>query len=288
LNYDRFLETLYQVELSHVPFPDEPPIRWPPADFWRALTERREKWNSVDLRKLSPAEDRIRSELKKTTNLNFTDTTMREAIEYIAQLHKIPIIYDNKALGDEGIDLDGETINYNLSGITLRNAFRIIFENRNLEYIIENEVMKITTTTGAQTKLSTRVYPVGDLVIPIISGAGGGGGLGGGGFGGGGGGFGGGGGGFGGGGGGFGGGGGGFGGGRGGGGGGFFNVSPETVPANPNGAKAVAPNVKVQDAELEHLLDGVLQNQTSAVERSAGQAYASVNDIVKKKLTATH
>lgn len=33
---DRFLETLYQVELSAVPFPDEPPVIYPPADVWRA------------------------------------------------------------------------------------------------------------------------------------------------------------------------------------------------------------------------------------------------------------
>jgi hypothetical protein len=89
-----------------------------------------------------------------------------------------------------------------------------------LTYVIEDEVMKITTSAKAGEKLQTRVYPVGDLVIPIITprvgglggGIGGGGaagGIGGGGFGGGG---------LGGGG--FGGGGGGFGGGS-----GFFNVA---------------------------------------------------------------
>ncbi len=26
LRYDRFLDTLYQAELAHIPFPDEPPV----------------------------------------------------------------------------------------------------------------------------------------------------------------------------------------------------------------------------------------------------------------------
>ena len=50
LRADRLLETLYLVELAHVAFPDEPPIEWPNAQVWRALTERRKKWAQTDLR----------------------------------------------------------------------------------------------------------------------------------------------------------------------------------------------------------------------------------------------
>ncbi len=57
LRSNRFLETLYQVELSHVPFPDEPPVLYPPADVWRALTlARKERYDSVDLRSEEAAE----------------------------------------------------------------------------------------------------------------------------------------------------------------------------------------------------------------------------------------
>ena len=46
---------------------------------------------------------------------------------------------------------------------------RIILEPLGLTYVIEDEVMKITTSLAAEEKLSVRVYPVGDLVIPIIT-----------------------------------------------------------------------------------------------------------------------
>ena len=226
LGDEKWLEQLYQVELSHVPFPDEPPINFPPAEVWQALTERRKKWSDVDLHKDSPAEERIRTALDAPTEFEFIDQPLKEAINFFAEQHNINIIFEDKILEDEGISPD-DPVNLALANISLRSALRIILGPLGLTYVIEDEVMKITTATAAEEKFSTRVYPVGDLVIPIrpISGGlgGGFGGRGGGGFGGGGGGFGGGG--FGGGG--FGGGGGGFGGGGfGGGGGGFFSIKP--------------------------------------------------------------
>lgn len=224
LRADRFLATLTQVELSHVPFPDEPPIRYPTAEVWKALTERRKKWASVDLKKNSPNEQRIRSALDDETEIEFVDTPLKDAMDYLADLHNITIILDEVAISDEGIATD-EPINMILSGITLRSALKIVLERLDLTWIIEDEVMKITSATAAEEKLETRVYPVADLVIPIQSAGGfGQGGIGlGGGIGGGGGGFGGrGGGGF-----------GNQGGGQFGGGQGFFSVPP----ADPNAKK---------------------------------------------------
>jgi hypothetical protein len=54
-----------------------------------------------------------------------------------------------------------------MKGITLRSALRLLLQPLGLTYIIEDEVMKITTQAKADEKTSTRVYPVGDLVIPI-------------------------------------------------------------------------------------------------------------------------
>src|SRR5207244_6067053 len=44
---ERFLLTMMQVERSAVPFPDEPPIQYPPAAVWREITKiRKEKYES--------------------------------------------------------------------------------------------------------------------------------------------------------------------------------------------------------------------------------------------------
>ena len=47
---DRFLLTMLQVDRSHVPFPDEPPVAFPPAVTWRELSNyRRDKYDAVGL-----------------------------------------------------------------------------------------------------------------------------------------------------------------------------------------------------------------------------------------------
>ena len=40
---ERYLLTMLQVDKSHIPFPDEPPVEFPPAATWQKLTERRLK-----------------------------------------------------------------------------------------------------------------------------------------------------------------------------------------------------------------------------------------------------
>lgn len=170
---DQFLEALHQTELSHVPFPDEPPIRFPPAEIWKALSERRRKWATVDLKKDSPNEQRIQRALTEPTEVAVTDQPLNEAIEYLKELHGIEIWLDKEALAADGIATD-QLVTLNLSGISLRSALRLLLEPLLLTYVIEDEVMKITTIAKAEEKMSTRVYPVADLVVPIISLGGGG------------------------------------------------------------------------------------------------------------------
>ncbi len=221
-----FVDALESVERSHIPTSDEPPIVYPPAEVWRRITESREQFATVDLSASNPAEQKIQKELDEPTQIDFIDTPLEDVLNYLEDFHEIEIEIDQRALDDIGVD-SGSPINRNLSGISLRSALRLMLDDLDLTYIIDNEVLMITSIEEAETRLVTKVYPVADLVVPI-SAFGVGGGLGGGGFGGGGGGGGlggGGGGGFGGGGGGFGGGGGGF------GGGGNFNVGDNFIPA---------------------------------------------------------
>ncbi len=220
LRADRFLETLTEVEFSHVAFPDEPPVRYPPAPVWKALTERRKKWASVDLKDDSPTERLIREALQEDTEFNFVDTPLVDALQIIGEQHGINIRPDTLVLEEAGVPTD-EPVNLIISGISLKSALKIMLENmpnEDLTWVVEDEVMKITTTTKADEITPTRVYPVADLVIPVqtLGGQGGFGGQQGGGLGGGQ-------------------GGGGFGGGQGGGGfgggggGGFFSIPPQNV-----------------------------------------------------------
>ena len=185
-----FADALFQVEKSAVPFPDEPPIVYPAADIWEQMTYSRKKYAAVDLAggDAGSAESRITSELDKETSIEALDQALKEVIDNIAFFHDIPIVINSKALEDAGVAID-TPVTKNLKGITLRSALRLLLRDLELTYIIKDEVLQITTPDEAESQLITKVYPVGDLVIPVISGGGGfgmGGGIGGGGFGGGG------------------------------------------------------------------------------------------------------
>jgi hypothetical protein len=164
-----FVDALFQIELSHVPTADEPPILYPDPEVWQLLTERRKKYKAVDLTQHGPTETRILAALDEKTELDFTDQPLQDAIDYLQQRHEINIQLDTKALSDAGVGSD-TPITRSIKGITLRSALKLLLSDLDLTYVIRNEVLMITSKTEAENMLSTRVYPVADLVIPPPSG----------------------------------------------------------------------------------------------------------------------
>lgn len=234
-----FLSAMQSVEQSGIPFSDANPIIYPDAETWLDLTERRKEYASVDLAGRSESEEAINQALSSpltSAGLDFADTALEEVVDYLRDEYQIEIQLDEQGLDDLGLAAD-EPITVNLRNISLRSALRLMLKPLELTYVIDDEVLLITSEDEALTRLSVKVYPVADLVLPIqtpqVSGIGGGGG---GGQGGGGGGLGGGGGGQGGG-----GGGGGFGGG---GGGGQFSVPDTAVSATSTSATSSVPTVR--------------------------------------------
>jgi hypothetical protein len=186
---EMFNDALYEVELAHVPFPDEPPIVYPRAEMWEDITIRRAKYQSVDLVKTGSAEENITKELQKETKIDVIETPFSDVIHDVAKNHEITIVLDPEGLDEADVTPD-QLVTLNLKGITLRSALRILLGPLHLTYVIKDEVLQITSEEKAAEQLITKVYPVGDLVVPIINtggiGGGFGGGFGGGGFGGGG------------------------------------------------------------------------------------------------------
>jgi uncharacterized membrane protein YgcG len=163
-----FVDTMYQVELSHIPFPDEPPIVYPAADVWEDLTIRRKKYASVDLARRGGSEERIFKALNENTQLEFVETPLKDIVDYLSTYHEIPIVINAKKLEEAAVAID-TPVTKNLKGISLRSALRLMLAELELTYLIDDEVLQITTPDDANSpeRLTTKVYPVGDLVLPI-------------------------------------------------------------------------------------------------------------------------
>ena len=162
-----FMDSLHLVEVAAIPFPDEPPIRYPSRAAWRDLTTKREKYKSVDLANPGSNEKQIYDALdNKVDNFDFTETPLRDVIAQIEDSQGIPVEFDTKAFEDAGLDLE-TPVTKSVSGIALRSALRLLLGDLDLTYLVKDEVLLITTKDKAAEQLVVKVYPVADLVLPV-------------------------------------------------------------------------------------------------------------------------
>jgi len=161
-----YVRTLASVETSAVAFPDEPPIVYLDAEQWADITDSREKYKSIDLHKAGSSEERIHAALNKTTEMDFVEAPLKDVVQYLADLHNIPLVLATKKLSEAGIDPD-TPVTKKLNGVTLRSALRLLLRDLELTYLVRDEVVQITTPEDAEAHVINKVYPVADLVVPI-------------------------------------------------------------------------------------------------------------------------
>jgi len=115
----------------------------------------------------SEAERRIESKLSTTVvDINFKGTPLDEVINYLMVSTGLNFDLDTRALDADHIDTK-TPINSTLNKITLKSALEIILMKANLRYVVDKEVVRVTTQKGARGKLVQRTMPVADLVIPV-------------------------------------------------------------------------------------------------------------------------
>ena len=163
-----FVDALYLTEQALIPFVDEPPVRYPPADVWQALSARRlERYGTIDLSGGNETERRIFRALRERGEVTFNNSPLSTVMQTFSDQYGIPIVIDPKGLDEESITPE-EPVSLNVPEISLRSALKLILEPMNLTYVIQDEVMKITNKKNSANVV--RVYPVGDLVVPVMSG----------------------------------------------------------------------------------------------------------------------
>ncbi|TMQ29437.1 MAG: hypothetical protein E6K70_25685, partial [Planctomycetota bacterium] len=109
---ERFLLTMMQVERSAVPFPDEPPIQYPPAAVWREITRmRKERYESSGFTEDDPltiqAIRRMREKLSKPISLDKAidkNTPLKDALEFLSDRYDLTILIDTPAFKQEQVD----------------------------------------------------------------------------------------------------------------------------------------------------------------------------------------
>lgn len=112
------------------------------------------------------AEKRIREVLGEPTSLDVIDAPLNEVLRYFEQLHHIEIEMDARALLDQPSEHE-LLVTCRIEGVPLRTVLNFILSGLDLTYLIDSDVLQITTCEEARARLKTVIYPVFDLLAPI-------------------------------------------------------------------------------------------------------------------------
>jgi tetratricopeptide (TPR) repeat protein len=186
----KYLAAMLEIERSHVPFPDEPPITFAPASFyetkifrnWNELSRHRIKRWLVSYLGEAPSEraqeiERMLSQPSPLLDRDFpADTPLNLVLETIEKKLNLPIRIDFEAFGEEAAKFDPQQMTLkkavrvrNMSlGMILHDALASV--EPQATYIIRRDTIEITSPQKAIAEKVLRVYPVPELVLPPLFG----------------------------------------------------------------------------------------------------------------------
>ncbi|HLJ09539.1 MAG TPA: hypothetical protein VKU82_00045 [Planctomycetaceae bacterium] len=112
----------------------------------------------------SAAEEKIVRSLDKPTTVDFNELPLEEALVFLKEYHNINIWIDRASLLDEGIALLQQPITLTLAGVRFESVLNLLLQPSHLDWVIQDEVMKITTEGWAAQHPEVRTYDVHNLI----------------------------------------------------------------------------------------------------------------------------
>lgn len=111
---------------------------------------------------LTKFEKEFQEKLNETVTAEFVDAALSDVITFYQDSTGINFVIFANDLGQDGLTTD-EPVNISVENISLKTALDLVLEPIGLTYVLDRDVVKITTRAKAEEMLKTRVYPVGDL-----------------------------------------------------------------------------------------------------------------------------
>jgi tetratricopeptide (TPR) repeat protein len=179
IRQDRFLLAMMQTEKSHIPYPDEPPVHFPPAAVWRELTGlRREAYLNSNLGNAPTETQRQLKSIIEGTEVNLGDKNLNdiplfELLQDLSKKYQVTFVimeeYFKADMQPDIKDAKPKLASTSLRGLKLGNFLDIVLLSMNATFIVRPDYIEITTFSKRLEEKVTRVFPVADLAIPIPS-----------------------------------------------------------------------------------------------------------------------
>ena len=157
----------FGLDPSNLETPDayDYPIAFPKK--WKELVGGREGMMTRDQSRFTETEQAIQRALRKKVSVSFNEEPLSDVIETLGRMAEINVFLDTEGLAAEGVT-SNTPVTMNLSQeISLRSVLNLILGQHRLGYVIQDEVLRITSDQDVAGDVYREVYYVGDLVIPI-------------------------------------------------------------------------------------------------------------------------
>jgi len=171
---ERFLITMMQVEKSHVPYPDEPPVHFPPAAVWKQLSDvRKSRYDSSGLGPETPTRTKeLAGKLSKVVDIERAiQAPLKDVLEFLSDRFDLTLIVDPaafKALEPPVDSVEDVPVRLpRMPGVTLSTVLRLVLSPIGGTYLVRRDYIEITTSREAIREKAVRAYEVADLVFPI-------------------------------------------------------------------------------------------------------------------------
>ncbi|HEY4312595.1 MAG TPA: hypothetical protein VGN12_24310 [Pirellulales bacterium] len=105
--------------------------------------------------------------LRRPVKVEFADTPLSDVADFFAAKFDINVQLDTKGLADSAVDSAAPVTISLRKPISFASALRLILNDFDLTFVVQNEVLKITSNEIAGEFLTTEVYFVGDLVKTV-------------------------------------------------------------------------------------------------------------------------
>ncbi|MEM1069748.1 MAG: DUF4974 domain-containing protein, partial [Planctomycetota bacterium] len=164
-----FVDYLNDVDRAAVgPADPRLPMTLPNAQDWRALSEMRLGSQFDEGSRLSAAEQEIESKLEvPVAAVEYNNQPLSQVLDELRAYAGIPIVIDNRALASVRVTSESPVTLPRLDNRRLKSVLNLILSQMELTYVIENDVLMITSMEAKRMKVYPRTYRVTDLVTPI-------------------------------------------------------------------------------------------------------------------------
>ncbi len=161
-----FADTMLSIARSGVGQSDEKPYGFGDLRTWKALSNTRRGWMN-EQRNMTPVEREIQKSLSKGVEVRFINRPLSEVMDTLGRMAGVNVYLDPQGLNAEGVTTD-TPVTLNLTQpISFKSALNLMLSPLGLSYVIQNEVLRITSEQTRDSNTYAKAYYVADLVMPI-------------------------------------------------------------------------------------------------------------------------